>query len=485
MRQEKIYQKISKMFELDAEAGKESEHGRVRKKSERIKRTLIGDVPYIFTCDENEKITTYKNYSIVIEDDLIVQVAPRKKIKEQNFDLVYDAGKRGGIVVTPGLINAHSHPPMYLMRSAMMLDEGESVDKTIASMPLWERIMTDENYIFSAIGDLTEQQKGGITTTLSHFSSFYPLEYSARITKHNVINALSVASNVHLENSPDTLRKILSKNEERTSQIAMCIHYLYKASPKVLSEVSDIIKEYNLLFTFHMAESLEVSDKCVENHGMREVDVLEKYGLLNKNTIASHVIYVNEKEIRKMVKNKTGIVHLPTSNVIHKSGTFPFWKFYDAGGNGQISLGTDGVVSKSRLDLLSEAYQTRITHLYSRTIKFGTLFKMMTVNGARVLNMPDRGRILPGMKADLAFWKLRDRGFIPYDQSNPITLIGNLITHGARSVRDLMINGQFVIRGRRHQFVNETKLLGALQKEHMTMRIKKRNKTSAIKKQNF
>ena len=83
---------------------------------------------------------------------------------------------RGGIVVTPGLINAHAHPPMYLLRSAMMLDEGESMDETIAAFPAWEQSMTEEDYTFSAIGDITEQQKAGITTTLSHFAVYWPIE---------------------------------------------------------------------------------------------------------------------------------------------------------------------------------------------------------------------------------------------------------------------------------------------------------------------
>ena len=133
-------------------------------------------------------------------------------------------------------------------------------------------------------------------------------------------------------------------------------------------------------------------------------------------------------------------------------------------------MGTDSVVSKSRLDLLTEAYQTRLAHIYQRTVKFSSLFKMMTINGARVLQMPDRGKIAPGYKADLAFWKLKDRGFIPYDENEPITLIGNMITHGGRSVRDLMINGRFVIKDRVHELINESELLTRIQKAHMHVR---------------
>ncbi|MDI6777837.1 MAG: amidohydrolase family protein [Patescibacteria group bacterium] len=448
------------------------QHTRYKKASGRERNDiLIHNIPYLFTCDETEKLRCFRNYSIVISGGIIQEVIPAKKANPGKYNLVYEAGMRGGIVVTPGLINAHSHPPMYLMRSAMMLDEGESIDETIAAMPRWERAMTDEDYTFSAIGDITEQQKAGITTTLSHFAVYWPIELAARATKQNVINAVSVASNSHPENSPELIREIIKKQEAPAeSQLAIALHYVHRANAKILEEVKNLQSEYNLLFTCHMAESEKVEKKCVALHGKREVEMLEKYGLLTNRTIASHSIYVTDREIKKLVQNKVGIVHLPTSNVIHKSGTFPLWKFIDAAGNSYIALGTDGVVSKSRLDLLSEAYQTRITHLYSRTVKFGSLFKMMTTNAARTLNMPNRGKILPGMQADLAFWKLKDRGFIPFDEKNPMTLLGNLITHGGRAVRDLMINGEFIVKSRRHTKINESKLLAALQKKHIAMR---------------
>jgi 5-methylthioadenosine/S-adenosylhomocysteine deaminase len=473
MPHKKLHAKIKKSIQA-RNLLEDDDHSRFQINHSRGKTVLVHNVPFIFTCNKDNKLVCLKNHSIIIENDIILDVLPAKKVTKKDFDLVYDAKKRGGIVVTPGLINAHSHPPMYLMRSAMTLDEGESVDSTISSMPDWERNMTDEDYAFSTVGDLTEQQKNGITTTLSHYAVYAPIEAAARATKHNIINAISVASNTHPKNSPALIREIISKKEENwESHLAIALHYVHRGDPKILTEIKKLSDEYNLLFTCHMAESKGVAEKCVAKHGMRETELLEKYGLLNSKTIVSHAIHISDSEITKLVENEVGIVHLPTSNVIHKSGTFPFWKFYDKEGLPRIALGTDSVVSKSRLDLLTEAYQARITHLYSRTIKFGSLFKMMTVNGARILNMPDRGKIMPGMKADIAFWKLKDRGFIPFDKKNSMTLLGNLVTHGGRTVRDLMINGRFVIKGRRHQLVDESKLLEVLQKRHMEMRRRK------------
>src|SRR3989344_6382421 len=119
-------------------------------------KILLHNIPFAFSCDEREKMRVYANHSLVIDGDTITSAGPAKNFNPKKFAAVYDAGKRGGIVVTPGFINTHAHPPMYLMRSAMMLDEGEGVDETIVAMPRWERQMTDEDYTVSTIGDITE-----------------------------------------------------------------------------------------------------------------------------------------------------------------------------------------------------------------------------------------------------------------------------------------------------------------------------------------
>ncbi|MBI2050530.1 MAG: amidohydrolase family protein [Parcubacteria group bacterium] len=434
------------------------------------KRVLVHNAPFLFTCDEFEKISIKIRHSVVIEGDTIVDVLPADRVNPNNFDAVYDAGKRGGIVLTPGLINTHSHIHMYLMRSAMMLDEGESIDETIDAMARWQRHETDESYTIAGIGDLTEQQKHGITATLTHGPSFSAAEIAAEACGHNLVNAVSAVSNSRPENTPEMVAQLFQEKRAHHSTPAIALHYLYKTPEETLRKVRAVMDDHAALLTFHMSESERVTAETVRAHGVRETELLKKYGLLNSHSLASHVLHVHDEEISRLVEHRVGIAHLPTSNVIHKSGTFKFWAFDERGGAPYVSLGTDSVVSKNRLDILTEAYQTRITHLYERTVKFSSLFKMMTVNGGRVLHMPDRGRIIKGAKADIAFWKLKDRGAIPYDEENPVTLLGNIITHGGRYVRDLMIGGRFVIKDRRHQLIDESKLLSETQAAHMAMR---------------
>lgn len=446
------------------------DHDRLQIINKNGKRILIKNAPFLLNCGPDDHLQIRRGASIGVDGDTIAAVGPEKKIKFPKPDMIYDAGKRGGIVITPGLINTHSHIHMYLMRSAMMLDEGESIDQTIAAMPIWQKLESDADMSIAAIGDLTEQQKSGVTATLTHGPSFASAETAARATGQNLINAVSAISSSRPDNSPEMVAEILAQKKHYQSIPAVAIHYLYKAEPEQLANIKIIAEKHSALVTFHMAESAGVARQNQKTHKLRETAFLKKLGLLNSNSLASHVVHVNNNEIQKIVASGMGVSHLPTSNVSHKSGTFKYWQFHDCGGFTHISLGTDSVVSKSRLDILSEAYQTRLSHIYERTVKFSSLFKMMTINGARVLGLPDRGKILPGYKADIAFWKLKDRGFIPYDQDNPLTLIGNIITHGGRLVRDLMINGRFVVSGRRHLLVDESLLLEKIQKAHTRVR---------------
>lgn len=439
---------------------------------EEPRRILLHKARFIITENDAGDVEVLLGKSVLIEDGVIKEVFDENErpVNLNEVDVIYDGEKRGGIAVTPGLINCHTHPPMYLLRSSLMLESGENLEKSLHDMFKLESLMTEEDFFVSTIGDLTEEQKNGITTTLSHYAVFEPIEEAAKLCLHNVINAISAVSNSHPKNTPEYVEELLKNKDQYFTQVAVAIHYAYKAQPEVLKRVAEIVNKYGTLFTLHAAETKTSVEHELEVHGDVTVKTLEKVGLAHDRTILSHGVHLTDEEIDMIKKYGMGVVHLPTSNQIHKSGEFPFEKFVNAGAQGQIALGTDSVISKNSLDLISEALQTRLMHQDKIVIYYEELFKMMTSNAARMLHLKDRGRIAPGYKADLCFWKVRDRGFMPYDESNPVTLIGNMITHGGRDVRDLMIDGQFVISNRRHNLVDETELLNHLQRNHQELR---------------
>lgn len=436
-----------------------------------IKKILIHGIRFIITIDEKDKLQVLPNHSIYIISGIIKEVFPtnKKSIPENKIDLIYDASKRGGIVVTPGFINAHSHPPMYLLRSSMTLDKGNVVDQ-VNRMAELEAKMTAKDFLLGAIGDFTEEQKNGITTTFSHYATFEPIEKAAKLTKQNVINAVSAASNTHPENSPALVEKILKKRNKYFSKPAIAIHYLHKPTLTQLKKIKELMKKYKVLLTMHSAETENWVQESVKKFGKRTVEALIDLGLANSNTILSHAVHLSDEEIKLVKKYKIGIVHLPTSNKLHKSGEFRYPEFVKFKADGRICLGTDSVISKNSLDLLSEALQTRITHLDKYRVLYEDLFKMITSQAAEILKLGKVGRIQPGYRADLAFWKLKDRGFLPYNEKKPVSLVGNMITHGGRNIRDLMINGEFIISNRMHNLIDESQLLLELQQAHMELR---------------
>ncbi len=453
--------------------------------SEGAARTVLIHKPkFIITTNEKGKVKVVKDHSIFIRDGLIKEVfdPKKKKIDLSKVDLVFDASKRGGLAVTPGFINAHAHPPMYLLRSSLLLEKGEDLERSLRDMFALESRMTNDDFYISAIGDLTEEQKNGITTTLSHYAVFDPIEEAAKLVRHNVINAISAVSNSHPENTPAYVEKLLRNRDKYYTQVAVAIHYTHKATPATLKRVAGIVKKYRALFTTHAAETRQVLVDQQAMHGASTIATLKKYGLANSRTILSHGVHFTEKEIEMIAKAKMGVVHLPTSNKLHRSGDFPYPIYAKHGMTGRIALGTDSVISKNSLDILSEALQARIMHQENFVIYYEDLFKMMTSNAADMLHMKDRGRVLPGFRADLAFWKVRDRGFIPYDENNPATIIGNMITHGGRNVRDLMINGEFIISNRRHNIVAETQVLDYIQEHHQALRRRAPKKYSKVKR---
>lgn len=437
----------------------------------KLKRILIHGAAFVITVDGTGKLKVLANRSIYIVDGKIKEVFPmnKKSISINKIDLIYDASKRSGIVITPGFINAHAHPPMYLLRSSMTLDKGNIVDQ-VKKMATLEQKMNEHDFFLGAVGDFTEEQKYGITTTLSHYAKFEPIDDAARITKQRVINAISVASNSHPKNTPAMAQKILNNRKKYYSTPALAMHYLHRATPDKIKQIKVMLKKHKVLLTMHSAETEEWVDLCIKKFGKRPIEVLVDMGLAGPNLILSHSVHVTDKEIKLIKKYKIGIVHLPTSNKIHRSGEFKYPLFVKYKADKQIALGTDSVISKNSLDLLSEALQARIMHQGTHRVLYEDLFKMMTSQAADILQLSNLGRIAPGYQADLSFWKLRDRGFMPYNENKPLSLVGNMITHGGRNIRDLMINGEFIISNRVHSLIDEGQLLSELQEAHMKLR---------------
>lgn len=435
---------------------------------------VIKDGSYIISANASDDVEVLVGKSILIEDGIIKAIvnAGEEQAWLGQVDLVYDAGIRGGIVITPGLINAHSHPPMYLLRSTTLLrNDHATTEESLEIARAIEQAMESDDQAIAALGDFTEQQKMGTTTVLSHYHTPHATRSAARHAHLRLVDAISVASKTDPSANVERARTTITLQDDLIIP-GLTVHTLAQVSLSELQEVKRLLEAYpEVVLTIHCGETEQEVAAATKRHGKRPVAVLAETGLLTQRLILSHAVHFTDAEIKQLIEHNVGIVHLPTSNRIHRSGQFKYATFFQYHGHHRIALGTDSVISKSKLDIVSEALQSKIMHQdTAQPVRYDTLFKMMTSNGARVLNQEQSiGKILPGYKADIAFWKLKNRDFIPYDTFHPETLIGNFITHGGTNPRDLMVDGQFVISNRLHNLVDESQLLADLQHHHMNL----------------
>ena len=205
----------------------------------------------------------------------------------------------------------------------MTLDKGD-IREQVVKMAELESKMTDKDFLLGAIGDFTEEQKNGITTTFSHYGVFDPVEEAAILTKQRVINAISAVSNSHPKNTQAMVEKILKKKKNYFSTPAIAIHYIHKPTLAQLKKIKELIAKYKVLFTMHTAENSDWVDACVKKFGKRTVEAIVDLGLASSNLVLSHAVHFSEEEVALVKKYKIGIVHLPTSNKLHKSGNFKY-----------------------------------------------------------------------------------------------------------------------------------------------------------------
>ncbi len=437
---------------------------------------LIHDIPYIITADAKDRVQYLEHKSILVKGDTIADILPAKRALslKKKVDVVYDAGLRSGAVVMPGFINTHSHPPMYLLRSTTLLkNEFATTEQALEVARKIEQAMTLSDLTISAIGDFTEQQKFGTTTVLSHYHTPTATRAAAEQAHIRLIDAVSVASKTDPAANITSAANSFKTYKNPLVTFGVTIHTLERVTLAELVTLRKwMAKHPKVLLTIHCSETVAEVEAVLVKHGCRPVELLERAKLLSPRIVLSHAVNLNVEEIQLIAKRKANVAHLPTSNRWHRSGVFQFGNFVVAGGFPRIGLGTDSVISKSKLDLVGEALQSKLQHQDShRPASFEEVFQMLTCNGARVVGMEHKiGKVAKGYKADLTFWKLKDRMFMPYAPHHPETLLGNFITHGGYTARDVMINGRFVISGRRHNVVHESQLLADLQQHHEALR---------------
>jgi len=228
---------------------------------------------------------------------------------------------------------------------------------------------------------------------------------------------------------------------------AIFCHSPYTCSPDTLKRAKETARQKNALFFVHLAETQTEVEQIQEQHNTTPVRYLDSLGVLDKDTICIHCVWLDEKEIEILAKSGAKVSTCPQSNMKLGSGIAPLKKMLEAGIS--VGLGTDGCASNNTLDLFSEmdicAKIHKVKDIDPTALPAKAVLEMATIGGASVLGLSgDIGSLSPGKKADIILLDLMQPHLQPFYHPDLLVYAAS----GA-DVSTVIIDGKLVMRHRK------------------------------------
>ncbi len=361
-------------------------------------KTLIKNA-CIVTCDNGRVIENgYMGY----ENDKIVFVSD-KLPQDFSADEIIDVS---GKTVMPGLINAHSHVAMTVLRS---YSEGYRLQEWLNDkiFPIEDKLTPEHTYISTLLG-IAEMLKFG-TTAVNDCYFFMDKAAEAYLSSGFKANISRCLMNPGGEFDPADDIRVKEEKElydkynnagDGLIKVEVFPHAVYTCSSDCLRYSAQLSKEYDMPLSSHLCENEQEVADCVAKHNMTPVEVYKECGLLDRPANFAHCVVLNDNDI-SLLKGHT-ITHNPVSNLKLGSGIADILKYKNNGIN--IALGTDGASSNNNLNMFEEIktaalLMSGINKDPSQVVP-SEILEMATINGARALKREDTGALKAGAQAD-------------------------------------------------------------------------------------
>lgn len=358
-----------------------------------------------------------------------------------------------GHALIPGLVNAHTHAAMTLLRGiADDLPLMEWLNECI-----WPREMrwVDEDFVRTGTRlALAEMLRGGITCFSDMY--FYP-DVAAQVVRETGMRA---ALGLIFVDFPTPWARSLDEYSAKNLALLqefppddritwmLAPHAPYSVSDEMFRQVLDLANEFGLKVHMHLHETRFEIEESLDRYRERPLARIKRLGLLDGRLIAVHMIHLEPFEIEQISDAGCSIVHCPESNLKLASGFCPAAKLKAAGI--AVALGTDGPASNNDLDMLGEMRSAALLGKGvagdPEALSADQVLAMATIESARVLGLDARiGSLEPGKWADLAAIDLS----LPETQPvyDPVSQI--VYAAGRHQVTDVWVAGRRLLADRR------------------------------------
>ena len=353
-------------------------------------------------------------------------------------------------LVIPGLVNAHTHVSMTLLR-------GYADDKPLDAWlreDIWpvEAALTDDDIAVGAELGVLEMIRSGTTTFADMYFSMDRVAavveragVRARLGRGVVTVTKSDADAAADVDESLSFAQSFDGAADGRIRTAFMPHSLTTVDEALLRDGIERATAAGTPVHLHANETRDEVEPIVDERGERPLAYADSVDALGPDASLAHCVHVDDSEIGLLAETDTAVVHCPASNMKLASGMAPVQRLHEAGV--RVALGTDGAASNNDLDLFDEmrdaAMVGKLAAADASAVPAEAVVEMATAAGADALGLPG-GRIAPGAAADLAVVDLEAPHLTPVH--DPVSQL----VYAARGsdVRHTVCDGQVLMRDR-------------------------------------
>ncbi len=407
--------------------------------------------------------------AVWIADDRIKAVGASRDLLAQAGRNVARIDLRGRWIL-PGLINTHVHTSQHLGR-------GLGDDVSLLTW-LYERIwpyesnMTEEDSYISTLLCGLEQIRSGVTCFAEPGGQF--VDGMGRAVTELGLRGILARSTMDMgeglpvtwdETTQETL-DVQVANYERWHGKAQGrirawfgLRTIFNNSDELILRTKALADQYKVGVHMHVAEIKEEVEFAKKTRGATTVTHLRNLGVLDKNFLAVHSVWLTEAEVQMFADHEVKVSHNPAA-AMRVLGFAKVPEMLEAGVC--VALGTDGAPSNNRMTLIDEMWLASLIHkgrtLNPMVVPAQAVLAMVTCDAARALLWEDEiGSLEAGKKADLTIIDPDSPAMLPMHDP-----IANMVTAmHAHNVQSVMVDGRWLMRDRDILVVNEAEILEA------------------------
>jgi cytosine/adenosine deaminase-related metal-dependent hydrolase len=363
-----------------------------------------------------------------------------------------------GLVILPGLIQAHIHLCQTLFRG---LADDLSLEAWLARR-IWplEAAHTEASVHASAMLGAAELLLGGTTAildmeTVRHTGAAFEALESIGIRATAGKCLMDAPSPANPESLREPTDKALSESADLCARwhgaaggrLRYCFapRFAPSCTGPLLRAVSDLAEQAGAVVHTHAAETVLELDTVKRETGHDEIAYLDSVGISGPRAALAHCVWVDKDGIARLARQATNVVHCPSSNLKLGSGVAPIPEMLAAGC--RVAIGADGAPCNNRLDAFAEmrlAALVQKPRLGPEVMPAAQVLELATLGGARALGLESEiGSIEVGKRADLIALDLE----APHAQPEDADLISRIVYSAqAADVRHVVVDGRIVVR---------------------------------------